>query len=207
MQQTNQTDTERERMKKRIVDRTLLAGLLLVAVTIAACGDSGNSNAQPTNTVARRTAAPTRAPGTGATPTQDVLDDSADNPPADDSNNGPRPTQDVLDDSDSGGNLPRGPQTQDGKVVLPDTAWTEITGDQLYLFCQNNAWEIVQGGDTVAQQGTFAVNGDTLAMTNSADQKVTEYQMQWNEGARTLKLIQGGKTLTLDYEDTADCSE
>ena len=190
-------------MNKRISFWTVFAGLLLSAAAVVACGGSDSSNAQPTNTAARRTAASTRASTREATanvaPTQDALDDSGDNADSE-----PRPTQDVLDDS--GGSVPSAPKTQNGQVILPDTAWMVRSGEQVYRFCQNNAWEIVQSGDTVAQQGTFKTNGAALALTNSANQQVTEYQMQWDADARTLKLTRGDKTLLLEYDGKANCS-
>lgn len=190
-------------MNKPIRYWILCVGLLLVAAVVAACGDSGNTNAPlPTNPAARRTAAPTRAAPPDAAPTQDPLDDSGNN-----ANSGPRPTQDPLDDSGGGGNAPIAPQTENGQVVLPNTAWLELAGERTYRFCQNNAWEIVQGDDTVAQKGTFKTNGAALALTDSANQQVTEYQMQWNAGARTLKLTQGNRTLVLEYDGKANCDQ
>lgn len=189
-------------MNKQINYWKLFAGLLLVGVIVAACGDSGNTNApQATNPAVRRTAAPTRAAPPDAAPTQDLLDDSGNN-----ANSGPRPTQDPLDDSGDG-NAPIAPQTENGQVVLPNTAWLELAGERTYRFCKNNAWEIVQADDTVAQKGTFKTNGAALALTDSANQQVTEYQMQWNAGARTLKLTQGNRTLVLEYDGKANCDE
>jgi hypothetical protein len=190
-------------MNKRINYWILGVGLLLVAAIVAACGDAGNSNApsQPTNPAVRRTAAPTRAAPPNVAPTQDPLDDSGNN-----GNNGPRPTQDPLDDS-GGGNAAVGPETQNGQVVLPNTAWMELAGERMYRFCKNNAWEIVQADDTVTQKGTFKTDGAALALTDSANQQVTEYQMQWNAGARTLKLTQGNRTLVLEYDGKANCDQ
>ncbi len=201
-------------MKQRIVFWFVLAGMLLVTVAMAACSGTGDSNPQtkPTATIARRTSvpAPTRAAGTSANPTTDALDDSANGTPEEDSgdsDNGPSPTQDALDDSSTAdtGTPSGGPQTQNGNVVLPGSAWAVSQVDQAYRFCPNNTWEIVQGGNKVVQKGTFKVTGQTLSLTDSADSKVTEYQMQWNADAKTLELKQGNTTLKLEYDGTADC--
>jgi hypothetical protein len=174
---------------------------------LAACGggNAANSNQGTPATTARRTAAaPTRATGNSAQPTQDVLDDSADNG-GQEPGNGALPTLDALDDSSNANGGPSSPQTQDGKVVLAGTSWTVEAGDQLYQFCDSTRWELLQDGETIAKRGTYQVAGDTLTLTNSADNQASTYQMTWKPDEEVLDLKQGSSTLRLEYDGDADC--
>ena len=201
-------------MKSRVFHFSIPTFLLLLVVAVAACGGSGN-NAEPTAstraTATRRSPAPTRATSSAAQPTQDTIDDSTDNsnqePPS--TEDSARPTQDQLDDSTDNSNLPNpsesGPQVQDGKVVLTNTAWLLTGGERLYQFCQDGKWQVVQGGDTVENRGTYQTEGNTLNLKNTADNQETKYTMTWKDAEKTLELKEGSATLKLEYDGKADC--
>lgn len=188
------------KMKTRIIYAFVFV-MLLVGALAAGCGGIGNNPAP--NAAATRTPrlqVPTLVARTAARPTQDTLDDSTNN--TDDSTpaNGAEPTQDTLDDSSN-----NGPQVEGGKITLDGTAWVVEKVRQRYQFCDNKNWQLVENGDKVKAKGTFQVAGDTLSLTNGADNKVTPYQMTWNAEERVLQLKQGNTTLTLNYRGKADC--
>ncbi len=201
-------------MRFRVFHFSILTFLLLLVVAVAACSGSGN-NAEPTAstraTATRRSAATARATTASAQPTQDTIDDSTDNtnqePPG--TEDSARPTQDQIDDSTDNSKLPdtskSGPQVQDGNVVLTNTAWLLAGGERMYQFCQDGKWQVVQGGDTVENRGTYQTDGSTLNLKNTADNQETKYTMTWKDAEKTLELKEGNATLTLEYDGPADC--
>lgn len=194
-------------MSFRVLHFSVLSILVLLIVAVAAC--SGNNSVAPTQsnrpTATRRSNATPGAATAAPRATNDGLDDSANPAITDDPNATPDPLDDSSNPNPDAETPQAGPQVQNGNVVLKNTAWLLAGGEQVYQFCENGKWQVVQGDGTVETRGTFQAEGKTLNLKNTVDNQESKYAMTWKAPEKKLELKEGNATLTLEYDGAANC--
>lgn len=193
-------------MKRRIDSLMMILVLTLFALSIAACGGTGNNPNNNSGDAPTRTRAATNAPG-GAQPTQDTLDDSENVAPEDtpDANATPDPLDDSAATIDDETPAPAAqPPMQGGLVVLRDSSWISLDDELTYQFCQNNRWEILNADGSLQTNGTYSVKGDMVAMNKGG--AISNYKMVWQAADGILEMTADNATLALEYQGKSDCS-